>query len=259
MEFKKLFTGKKGIIFGVANEKSIAWTIAKRLHEEGAYTVISYQNEYFKKKMQGEIEKKRERVGEVICDFSDESQIERLRGEVLKYIENIDFLVHSLAFAPRQEFQNRFLDTTLEGYLLSQKISVYSLLTLVQKLEQDLNNGCSILTLTFLGSEKVVPGYKIMGPVKASLESCLRYLAYDLGERGIRINAISAGPILTSAAKWIPDFQKMLEHHQKTSPLKRNITLEEVANTALFLLSDLASGITGEIIHVDCGYHILSP
>lgn len=250
---------KKGVVFGVANEKSIAWAIAQKLHQEGAHIIISYQKSHFEKTIRQLTGSSGNKIDAVICDVSDEEQIQKAQKDIISRLGKIDFIVHSVAFGPRMEFQGRFLDTTREGFRISQEISTYSFTAIIRNFEKYLNDGASLLTITFEGSQRVVPGYNLMGPAKASLETSVRYLAYELGQRQIRVNAISAGPIATSASNWIPDFQDILDHFKQIVPLKRNISQSEVANAAAFLLNDMAAGITGNILYVDAGYHILAP
>jgi enoyl-[acyl-carrier protein] reductase I len=259
MDRKGLMDNKNGIVFGVADKKSIAWAISKRLYQEGAHIIISYQNKRFETIIRKLTKTLGDKVGTVACDVSNEEDIQKARQHCINQIGKIDFIVHSLAFAPRQEFEGRFLDTSGEGFKMAQEISAYSLTAILRHFEKDLKEGASVVTMTFQGAQRIFPGYNVMGPAKASLEASVRHLAYELGSRQIRVNAISAGPLATSAANWIPGFQFMLEHHGQISALKRNITHEEVANAAVFLLSDLASGITGEVLYVDAGYRIVAP
>lgn len=250
---------KKGVIFGVANERSIAWAIASKLHAAGALIIVSYQNERFARKVNELCNSLGTRTFTISCDVLDDTQILDAAEQVKKLAGNIDFIVHSIAFAPREALHGRYLDTTREAFRICHEVSVYSFTAIVKCFEQILNNGASIVTLTYQGSERVSPNYNVMGVAKAGLEASVRYLAYELGSRQIRVNAISAGPISTLAARGIAGFTDMLKHHQEVAPLKRNISAEEVANSALFLLSNLSTGITGQIIYVDAGYHIIAP
>ncbi|MCS7299555.1 MAG: enoyl-ACP reductase [Spirochaetia bacterium] len=248
-----IMDGKKGVVFGVANKWSIAWGISKTLHSEGAQILLSYL---------GEEDKIRELANEInadmfACDVSKDEDITKLFEYVGKKYGKIDFIVHSIAFAPREALQGRYIDTTREAFKIALDISAYSLVKIVKEAENYLNDNGSIITMTYLGSVRAVPNYNVMGVAKAALESSVRYIAYDLGPRGIRCNAISAGPIKTLAARGISGFMSMYEEYPKRSALKRNVDVDEVANTALFLLSDLSSGITGEVIYVDAGYEIM--
>lgn len=255
-----LFEEKKGLVLGVANERSIAWAIAKSLYEEGAKICLTYQGEKLKRrieKLQAELDK--EKCITLPCDVSSDEEIKNLKENLKNNFEKIDFIVHSIAFAPKEDLENRFLDTSREGFKTALEISAYSLVRVVKEVEEILSPGAGIVTLTYQASERVVPRYNVMAQAKAALEVGVRYLAYELGPKQIRVNAISAGPINTLAARGISGFLDMLSHHREVSPFKRNITAEEVANTAIFLLSSKASGITGNIIYVDAGYHIVAP
>lgn len=248
-----IMDGKKGVVFGVANKWSIAWSISKILHSEGAQILLSYL---------GEEDKIRELANEInadmfLCDVSKDEDIIKLFEYVGKKYGKIDYIVHSIAFAPREALQGRYIDTTREAFKIALDVSVYSLVKIVKEAENYLNDNGSIITMTYLGSVRVIPNYNVMGVAKAALESSVRYIAYDLGPRGIRCNAISAGPIKTLAARGISGFMSMYEEYPKRAALKRNVGVDEVAKTALFLLSDLSSGITGEVIYVDAGYEIM--
>jgi enoyl-[acyl-carrier protein] reductase I len=251
-------TGKRALIVGVANNKSIAYGIAKQMREQGAEIALTYQND----KLKGRVEKIAAELGSDIVlplDVTQDDQIEAVYTELKKSWEDgLDILVHSVAFAPREELEGRFIEaSTREGFLMAHDISAYSLVALTQAGYDMLKarNG-SVVTLSYLGAERAVPNYNVMGIAKASLEACVRYLAADLGQDGIRVNAVSAGPIRTLAAAGIKDFRTMLDKAAAATPLRRNVTIEEVGNTAAFLCSDLASGITGEITYVDGGYNI---
>ena len=251
-----IMQGKKGLIIGVANNRSIAYGIAKALKREGAEIILTYQNDKLKprvEKVANELEVK----NIYPLDVSKSEEIEALKEAVEKDYGKIDFLVHSVAFAPREALDGKFISTTKEAFNIAMEISVYSLIEVVQKLEPVLNDGASILTLTYLGSTRYIPHYNVMGVAKAALEASVRYLAVDLGERKIRINALSAGPIKTLAASGIGDFSEILKYNEKNSPLRKNVTIDEVGNSGLYLLSDLASGVTGEIHFVDSGYNIM--
>jgi enoyl-[acyl-carrier protein] reductase I len=250
--------GKKGIIFGVANNRSIAWAIAHILGGAGAQLALTYQNERLKDRVSnlaGTLE------GALVleCDVTNDQQIESVFGEVGERFGGLDFLVHSVAYANREDLGGEFSNTGRDGFRVALDISAYSLIPLARYAAQlmNKNGGGSIVTLTFQASEKVFPGYNIMGTAKAALENAVRQLAAEWGEQDIRVNAISAGPLETLAARGIHGFLDMKKVHAEKAPLKRNITHEEVAKTALYLASDLSSGVTGEIIHVDTGYSIM--
>lgn len=251
-----LLNGKKGLITGVANNMSISWAIAKMVKAHGADIAFTYQGEVLEKRVIPLAE-------EVGCDFvqqcdvTSEDSVNELFGIVEKKWGKLDFLVHSIGFADKNELRGRYIDTTLSNFLNSMNISCYSLTALARRAENLMQNGGSIISLTYYGAEKVMPNYNVMGLSKAALEASVRYLANDMGENRIRVNAISAGPIRTLAASGIGDFKMMLSTHQTTSPLKRNTSYEDVAGAALYLLSDLSSGVTGEIHYVDCGYNIM--
>ncbi|KUJ75246.1 enoyl-ACP reductase [Thiomicrospira sp. XS5] len=248
--------GKKALIVGVANNKSIAYGIAKQMHEQGAEIALTYQTE----KLKGRVEKVAEELGSSIVlplDVTSDEQIDNVFAELGKQWDGLDILVHSVAFAPREELEGRMIDaSTRSGFSVAHDISAYSLTALTKAGYDMLNkNNGSVLTVSYLGAERAVPNYNVMGIAKASLEATVRYLAADLGQDGIRVNAVSAGPIRTLAASGIKDFRSMLDKAAAATPLRRNVSIEEVGNTAAFLCSDLASGITGEITYVDGGYN----
>jgi enoyl-[acyl-carrier protein] reductase I len=253
-----LLTGKKAVIFGVANERSIAWAISQKLHEEGAELAFTYAGEI----LEGRVKPLAESVGSKIilpCDVTNDGEIDSVFSHLEKEWGSLDILVHSLAFANKDELKGEFLDTSREGFKMAMDISAFSLVTLSQKaapLMEEAGGG-SIITLTYYGSEKVVQNYNVMGVAKAALETSVIYLAEDLGKRNIRINSISAGPIKTLAAMGISGFKTMLNHVSEKAPLRRNTHQSDVAGTGLYLASDLASGVTGENIHVDCGFNII--
>ena len=253
-----LLTGKKAVIFGVANERSIAWAISKKLHEEGAELAFTYAGEILK----GRVTPLAESVDSKIilpCDVTNDEEIDTVFKKLEDEWGSLDILVHSLAFANKDELKGEFLDTSREGFKMAMDISAFSLVKLSNKAAplMEKAGGGSIITLTYYGSEKVVKNYNVMGVAKAALETSVIYLAEDLGKRNIRINSISAGPIKTLAAMGISGFKSMLSHVSEKSPLRRNTEQGDVAGTALYLASDLASGVTGENIHVDCGYNII--
>ena len=251
-----IMQGKKGLIVGVANNRSIAYGIAKACKAQGADIILTYQNEKLKKRVE-KIANELEVKNIYPLDVSKPQEMEELKVSIEKEYGKIDFLVHSVAFAPREALDGKFIDTTKEAFNIAMEISVYSLIELVQKMEPVLNDGASILTLTYLGSQRYVPHYNVMGVAKAALEASVRYLAVDLGERKIRINALSAGPIKTLAASGIGDFSEILKYNEKNSPLRKNVTIEEVGNSGMYLLSELSSGVTGEVHYVDAGYNIM--
>ena len=251
-----IMNGKKGLVIGVANNRSIAYGIAKACKNQGAELILTYQNDKLKKR----VEKVADELGVkniYPLDVSNPQEIDALKEAIEKDYGKIDFLVHSVAFAPREALDGKFIDTTKEAFNIAMEISVYSLIEVVQKLEPVLNDGASILTLTYLGSQRYIPHYNVMGVAKAALEASVRYLAVDLGERKIRINALSAGPIKTLAASGIGDFSEILKYNEKNSPLRKNVTIDEVGNSAMYLLSDLSSGVTAEVHYVDSGYNIM--
>ena len=251
-----LMEGKKGLIVGVANTKSIAYGIAKACRDQGAELAFTYLNDAIKKRVEP-IAKDlgSERVYEL--DVSRPEHFEALKEAIQKDFGTIDFFVHSVAFAPREALDGQFVDTSKEAFEIAMNISVYSLIELTRTLLPVMNEGGSILTLSYLGAERYIPHYNVMGVAKAALEASVRYLAVDLGAKGIRVNAISAGPIKTLAASGIGDFRTILKWNEANAPLRRNVTIEEVGNSAMYLLSDLASGVTGEVHYVDAGYHIM--
>ncbi len=251
-----LFDGKTALIFGVANERSIAWGIAQALHREGCELAFSYGAPPLEKRVRPLAESVGAKLVEE-CNVADDTAIERVFKKIEEVHGTIDVLVHSIAYADRGDLQGRFVDTSRSGFRMALDISAYSLVALTRAVEPLMKNGGSILTLTYYGSVKVAPQYNVMGVAKAALEACVRYLASDLGPKGIRVNAISAGPIKTLAAAGIGGFKKILTYSEKASPLRTLITTEDVGNTALWLLSDWSRGVTGEIIYVDAGWNIM--
>ena len=251
--------GKKGIIFGVANNRSIAWAIAQVLHEAGARLALAYQNERLKERA-SKLAETMDGALVVECDVSVDEQIESAFDEVGRRFSSLDFLVHSIAYASRDDLGGDFSKTGREGFRTALDISAYSLLPLVRLAAplMEENGGGSVVTMTFQASDRVFPGYNIMGTAKAALENEVRQLAAEYGTRNIRVNAISAGPLETLASRGIHGFLDMKKVHAERAPLKRNVTHEEVGKTALFLCSDLSSGITGSVIPVDAGYHIMA-
>lgn len=260
VNFPKILSGKKALISGIANKRSIAWAIAQGLYHAGAELIFTYQNERLKPEVEKTLEGVIANPKLVELDVSQDSSLDKAFEQIAEISQGkLDIMLHCLAFAPRETLQGGYVDTIREHYSMAQDISAYSLAAMARKARPLMSSsGGSIITLTYLGAEKVVPNYNMMGVAKAALEAGTRYLAYDLGPENIRVNAISAGPVKTLAARGIGDFSKMLNHHSEKAALKRNVDLEEIAGTALFLASNLSSGITGEVIHVDCGYSILA-
>ncbi len=257
MDGEKMLKGKKILVMGVANQRSIAWAIAKACAAEGAELAFSYQNERFKGKVEKLVEEEMPGSLLVPCDVSEDGEIESLAAALKEKWGILHGLVHSLAYAKTEELDGMFVDTSREGFLLAQSISAYSLTAVSNRLYPLMKEGGSIITLTFQGSERVVPNYNVMGVAKASLEASVRYLASDLGQMGIRVNAVSAGPIRTLSAKGVKDFNRLLEGVEEKTPLRRLAGADEVAGTAVFLLSGLSSAVTGTILYADCGYNIM--
>lgn len=251
-----IVAGKRALVLGVASERSIAWAIARRLAEEGASLALTYQNERLERNVRSLAESLPD-AWLLPCDVAEDAQIEHLVQELRSRWDRLDILVHSVAFAKKEELAGRYVDTSREGFRIAMDVSVFSLVALCKALEPLMGQGSSVVTLTYLGSERVVPNYNVMGVAKAALEASVRYLANDLGPQGIRVNAVSAGPVNTLAARAIAGFTTMLQRVREVAPLRRNTEVEEVADAALFLLSDLSRGITGEVLYVDSGYHVL--
>ena len=249
-----LMQNKKGLIMGVANDRSIAWGIAKKLAEQGAEIALTYQGEALKKRVQPLAEE----IGSntiISCDVSDSKSMNNVFETLKNKWGELDFLVHGIGFSNKDELRGKYYNTSSDNFKQTMHISCYSFTEACRLAEPLMNNGGSILTLTYYGSEQVMPHYNVMGVAKAALEASVRYLAVDLGEKNIRVNAISAGPIKTLAASGIGDFRFILKWNELNAPLKRNVNQQDVGNSALYLLSDLGSAVTGEIQHVDCGYH----
>ncbi len=251
-----LLEGKKGLIVGVANRHSIAWAIAESALREGARLAFNYQNERLKDNVAGLV-KGIEGASIFPCDVGSDEEIAALMKSVEAEMGGLDFLVHSVAFAPREELAGEFIETTRQGFATALDVSAYSLVALARAALPLMNAGGSIITLSYLGAERVVPHYNVMGVAKAALEASVRYLANDLGPRGIRVNAISAGPIRTLAARGVSGITKMVEMHRQVAPLRKATEQGDVGDAAVFLLSSLSRGITGETLYVDDGYHIL--
>lgn len=252
----KLLEGKKALVFGLANKNSIAWGISQVFHEHGAELGFSYAIPQLEKRVMPLAEELEVEFVEM-CDVTKDEDIEAVFQKIAEHFGEIDILVHSIAFAPQEELTGRFVETSRSGFATAMDISAYSLVALAREGAKLMPDGGSIITMTYYGAEKVVPHYNVMGVAKAALEANVRYLAADLGPDGIRVNAISAGPIKTLAAAGVAGFRKMLHYVEERAPLRRNVDQEEVGRTALWLCSDLGSGVTGEVIYVDSGYHIL--
>jgi len=248
--------GKTAVVFGLANKRSIAWGIAQKLHAAGATLAICYQNERMKQDAEQLIAELPGASG-FQCDVSNDAEIETLFAAIKQKYGKIEILVHAVAYAPADELRGEFINTSREGFRIAHDVSVYSLIAVSRAAAPLMTESGSIMTLTYFGAEKVVPNYNVMGVAKASLESTVRYLAWNLGPRNIRVNAISAGPIKTLAARGVGALGDMLKSHSDRAPLHRNVDQLEVGGAALFLASDLASAVTGEVLYVDCGYNIM--
>ena len=251
-----LLAGKRGLIMGVANERSIAWGIARALSEHGAELAFTYQGDIMARRVKPLAESLGSSIVED-CDVTDAASIDAVFDTVGKAWGALDFLVHAIAFSDRKELSGRYVDTSPDNFAMTMNVSCYSLTAVCQRAEALMGNGGSILTMTYYGAEKVTPHYNVMGVAKAALEASVRYLAVDLGGKNIRVNAVSAGPIRTLAASGIGDFRYILKWNEWNSPLKHNTTTDEVGGAAVYLLSDLSRGVTGEIHHVDSGYHVV--
>ncbi len=248
--------GKRGLIMGVANDRSIAWGIASAVHAQGAELAFSYQGDALKKR----VVPLAESVGSEIvlpCDVADDASIDAAFAAVAERWDRLDFLVHAIAYADKEELKGKYLDTSRDNFVKSLDISCYSFTAVARRAVPLMQDGGSLLTLTYYGAERVMPHYNVMGVAKAGLEASVRYLAADLGEQNIRVNAISAGPIKTLAASGIGDFRYIRKWNEYNSPLRRNVSIEQVGGAALYLLSDLSSAVTGEVHHVDSGYHVV--
>jgi len=251
-----LMSGKKGLIMGVANNRSLAWGIASALANHGAELAFTFQGDALERR----VRPLAEQVGSNLvleCDVTDDAAMDKTFAEVERAWGSIDFLVHAIAYSDKEQLNGRYIDTTADNFAMSLNISCYSFTAVCQRAEKLMPNGGSIVTLTYYGAEKVVPHYNVMGVAKAALEASVRYLAKDMGRNNIRVNAISAGPIKTLAASGIGDFRYILKWNELNAPLKRNVTIDDVGNSGLYLLSDLGAGVSGEVHHVDCGYHIV--
>jgi len=252
----QLMKGKRGLIMGLANDRSLAWGIARALGDQGAELAFSYQGEALEKRV-------RPLAGElgsdmlIDCDVSSMDALDAAFDEIGKKWDKLDFLVHAIGYSDKNELRGKFVDTSMDNFLMTMNISVYSFVAVAQRARKMMSAGGSLLTLTYYGSEKVIPHYNVMGVAKSALDTSVKYLAADLGPEGIRVNAISAGPIKTLAASGIGDFRYIMKWNEYNSPLRRNVTIEDVGGAGLYLLSDLASGVTGEIHHVDAGYNVV--
>ena len=251
-----LMAGKKGLIMGVANNRSIAWGIAKAAAAQGAEIALTYQGDALKKRV-GPLSAELGTQFIMPCDVTDPASMDAVFAELQAKWGKLDFLVHAIAFSDKTELDGRYVDTSEKNFSQTMLVSCYSLTALAARAEKLMTAGGSILTLTYYGAEKVMPHYNVMGVAKAALEASVRYLAVDLGDRDIRVNAISAGPIKTLAASGIGDFRYILKWNEYNSPLKRNVTIDDVGGSALYLLSDISGGVTGETHHVDAGYHVV--
>ena len=248
--------GKKGLIMGLANDRSLAWGIARALGEQGAELAFSYQGEALEKRVRPLAEE----LGSdllIDCDVSDMHALDKAFAELKTKWDALDFVVHAIGFSDKNELRGKFVETSIDNFLLTMNISVYSFIAVAQRARAMMKPGGSLLTLSYYGAEKVIPHYNVMGLAKAALETSVKYLAADLGPEGVRVNAISAGPIKTLAASGIGDFRYIMKWNEYNSPLRRNVTIEDVGGAGLYLLSDLASGVTGEIHHVDAGYNVV--
>lgn len=249
-------TGKRGLIMGLANDKSLAWGIARALHAQGAELAFSYQGEALEKRV-------RPLAGQlgsdflIECDVTDMENLDAAFATIEQRWGRLDFVVHAIGFSDKNELRGLYVDTSLDNFLMTMNISAYSLVAVAKRARPLMADGGSILTLTYYGAEKVIPHYNVMGVAKAALETSVKYLAMDLGPENIRVNAISAGPIKTLAASGIGDFRYIMKWNEYNSPLRRNVTIEDVGGAGLYMLSDLASGVTGEIHHVDAGYNVI--
>lgn len=257
-----LFSGKKGLVFGIANDHSIAWAITQQLHTEGAEMGFTHlpDKDPERPRMEHRLRKLVEPLGAKLItsmDVQKEEDLDRVFAEAKKIYGQVDFVLHSIAYAPIEDLKGQTINCSRAGFNTTMEISVYSLLSVTRRAREILAPGGSILTLTYLGGEKVIPGYNVMGIAKAALESAVEYLAHEIGPAGFRINGLSAGPLKTLSSSAVGDFDNMLKLYTVMAPMRRNITAEEVGKTGMYLLSDLSSGVTGEVLHVDAGYHIM--
>ncbi|AHC73454.1 putative enoyl-[acyl-carrier-protein] reductase [NADH] [Candidatus Endolissoclinum faulkneri L5] len=252
----RIMAGKRGQIMGVANDRSIAWGIAKAVAEQGAELAFTYMGDALEKR----VRLLADQVGSTLveaCDINDDASIDRVFGRIEEIWGNLDFLVHAIAYSDKDELKGKYLDTTRDNFRRTMDISCYSFTSVAKRAAALMKDGGSLLTLTYYGAERVVPHYNVMGVAKAALEASIRYLAVDMGDQGVRVNGLSAGPIKTLAASGIGNFRYILKWNQYNSPLRRNVTLADVGGAGVYLLSDLSTGVTGEVHHVDCGYNIV--
>jgi enoyl-[acyl-carrier protein] reductase I len=256
MAFEGLMKGKRGLIMGVANDRSIAWGVARVLHQAGAELAFTYQGDVFKKRVTPLVEPLNP-AALIDCDVSDQGSIDGAFQKLGKVWDRLDFLVHAIGFSDKDQLKGRYVDTTAENFRMTMDISCYSFTAVAQRAEKMMTNGGAMVTLTYYGSEKVMPHYNVMGVAKAALEASVRYMAEDLGKKAITVNSISAGPIKTLAASGIGDFRYILKWNELNAPLRRTVTIDEVGNSALYLVSDLGRAVTGECLHVDAGYHVV--
>src|SRR3954469_17021680 len=256
MVFEGLMQGKRGLILGVANDRSIAWGVAKVLHAAGAELAFSYQGDVFKKRVTPLVAPMNP-AAMIDCDVSSQDSIDEAFAQLARVCARLDFVVHAIGFSDKDQLKGRYVDTSAENFRMTMDISCYSFTAVARRAEKMMTKGGALATLTYYGSEKVMPHYNVMGVAKAALEASVRYMAEDLGKKNIRVNSISAGPIKTLAASGVGDFRYILKWNEYNSPLRRTVTQGEVGNAALFLLSDLGSAVTGENLHVDAGYHVV--
>ncbi len=256
MDYGKIMKGKRGLIMGVANHHSLAWGISKVLHEAGAELALTYQGEIFEKRVRP-LASSLGITQLLSCDVRDEESLKKVFSTLEKEWGQLDFLVHAIGYSDKEELKGQYVSTTRDNFLNTMDISCYSFTAVTRHAAPLMKEGGSLLTLTYYGAERVMPHYNVMGVAKAALEASVRYLAADLGHKNIRVNALSAGPIKTLAASGIGDFRYILKWNENNSPLRRNVTTEDVGRTGLYLLSDLSSGVTGEVLHVDSGYHVV--
>ncbi|HCI48214.1 MAG TPA: NADH-specific enoyl-ACP reductase [Rhodospirillaceae bacterium] len=251
---KPLLAGKRGLVMGVANDRSIAWGIAKALHGAGAELAFTYQGDAFKRRVEPLASELDAKVL-LPCDVMDESSVDKVFDDLKQEVGNIDFVIHAVAFSNKEELKGRYVDTTLDNFLMTMQISCYSFTSVARRAAEMMNPGGSLLTLSYIGAERVMPNYNVMGVAKAALEASVRYLANDLGPDGIRVHGLSAGPMKTLAGSAIANARYVYRTSEHTAPLRRSVTLEDIGGTATYLLSDLSAGVTGQIHYVDAGFH----
>ena len=256
VQYQDILKGKRGLIMGVANDRSIAWGIAKAAHDAGAELAFTFQGEALEKRVRPLAASINSHLV-LPCDVTSDDDIDRLFNELENKWGKLDFIVHAIAYSDKEELKGSYYSTTRDNFTRTMDISVYSLTAVTRRAEHMLNDGGSIITLTYYGAERVMPHYNVMGVAKAALEASVRYLSVDLGSRNIRVNSLSAGPVKTLAASGIGDFRYILKWNAYNAPLKRNVSLEDIGGAGVYLLSDLSSGVTGETLHVDCGYHVV--